>query len=123
MPALPRALVKRVGDPAAHAVVGPAAGEDDLRVMARALGEMAEVIGIDPDAVAADQPRLEAEKIPLGPRRREHVPDGYADPEKICATSFMKAMLMSRWAFSIALAASAALIDAARNTPPLVIAP
>ena len=43
--------------------------------------------------------------------------------EKICATSFMKAMLMSRCAFSIALAASAALIDAARNTPPLVIAP
>ena len=42
---------------------------------------------------------------------------------QICATSFMKAMLMSRWAFSITLAASAALIEAARNTPPLVIAP
>ena len=42
---------------------------------------------------------------------------------KICAISFMKAMLMSRWAFSITLAASAALIDAARNTPPLVTAP
>ena len=34
--------------------------------------------------------------------------------EKICAISFMKAMLMSRWAFSITLAASAALIEAAR---------
>ena len=43
--------------------------------------------------------------------------------EKICVTSLMKAMLMSRWAFSIALAASAALIEAARNTPPLVTAP
>ena len=42
---------------------------------------------------------------------------------KICAISFMKAMLMSRWAFSITLAASAALIDAARNMPPVVIAP
>ena len=43
--------------------------------------------------------------------------------EKICVTSFMKAMLMSRWAFSIAFAASAALIDAARKVPPLVIDP
>ena len=43
--------------------------------------------------------------------------------EKICATSFMKAMLMSRCAFSIAFAASAVLIEAARNTPALVIAP
>ena len=43
--------------------------------------------------------------------------------EKICATSFMKAMLMSRCAFSIALAASAALMEAALNTPPLVMAP
>jgi hypothetical protein len=33
--------------------------------------------------------------------------------EKICVTSFMNAMLMSRWAFSIAFAASAALIEAA----------
>ena len=41
----------------------------------------------------------------------------------ICATSFMKATLMSRWAFSITLAASAARIEAARNTPALVIAP
>ncbi len=43
--------------------------------------------------------------------------------ENICAASFIKAMLMSRCAFSIAFAASAALIDAARNTPPLVTAP
>lgn len=42
--------------------------------------------------------------------------------EKICAISFMKAMLISRCAFSITLAASAALIDFARNTPPRVIA-
>ena len=38
---------------------------------------------------------------------------------KIWVISFMKAMLMSRWAFSITLAASAALIEAARNTPAL----
>ena len=43
--------------------------------------------------------------------------------EKIWVISFMKAMLMSRWAFSITLAASAALIEAARKTPPLVTAP
>ena len=43
------------------------------------LREMAEIIGIDADAVAADQARLEAEEIPLGPRRREHVPHRHAD--------------------------------------------
>ena len=43
--------------------------------------------------------------------------------DTIWVTSLMKAMLMSRCAFSIALAASAALIDAARKTPPLVTAP
>ena len=43
--------------------------------------------------------------------------------EKILVISFMKAMLMSRWAFSITLAASAVLIEAARKTPALVTAP
>ena len=99
-------LVQRVGDPRAHPVVGLAAGKDHLRVVAEPLGQMAEVIRIDPDAVAADQPGLEGEEVPLGPRRVEHVPHRHPDlREKICATSFMKAMLMSRWAFSIALAA------------------
>jgi hypothetical protein len=73
--------------------------------------------------VPADQPGRERQEVPLGARRFEHVPDGNIHFEKICAISFMKAMLMSRWAFSITLAASAALIEAARNTPPLVIAP
>ena len=42
---------------------------------------------------------------------------------KICEISFIKAILMSRCAFSMTLAASAALIEAARNTPPDVIEP
>ena len=38
---LAAAFVKHVGDPAAHAVVGAAAGEDDLRIVAELLGEVA----------------------------------------------------------------------------------
>ncbi len=36
---------------------------------------------------------------------------------KISASSFMSAMLRSRWVFSMTLAASATLIDGARCTP------
>ena len=42
---------------------------------------------------------------------------------KIIVTSLMKAMLMSRCEFSITLAASAALMLRATNTPPDVTAP
>ena len=73
-------------------------------MMAEALGQMAEVVGIDADAVAADQTRLETEEIPLGPARPPARPtcERRSWP-KICGTSFMKATLMSRWAFSIDL--------------------
>ena len=41
----------------AHAVVDAPAGQDDLRMIAGLLGAMRQVIGIDADAVAADQAR------------------------------------------------------------------
>src|SRR5206468_11738598 len=40
------------------------------------------LIRIDSDAVAADQPRLEAEEVPLGARRIEHVPHRDSDPRE-----------------------------------------
>ena len=73
------AVVERVGDPRAHPVVGLPAGEDHLRVVPDPLRQVAEVIRIDADAVAADQPRLEGQEVPLGPRRVEHVPHRNAD--------------------------------------------
>ena len=42
---------------------------------------------------------------------------------KMIASSFMSAMLRSRWVFSMTLAASATLIDGARCTPASMIAP
>ena len=60
-------------DAAPDAVIDVAAGENDLRRVAGLLGAMGEVIRIDADAVAADQPRIERQEIPFGARRREHV--------------------------------------------------
>ena len=64
------------------------------------------------------RPGWNGRKFHLVPAAVEHVPDRQMPSlAKICVISFMKAMLMSRWAFSITLAASAALIEAARKTP------
>jgi len=48
-------------------------------MMPQALRQVAEVKRVDPDAMPADQPRLEAEEIPLGPGRVEHVPRRHPD--------------------------------------------
>src|SRR5215469_1683107 len=48
-------------------------GQDDLRFVARLLRAIGQVIRIDPDAVAADQPRSELVKIPFGAGGGEHV--------------------------------------------------
>jgi len=56
-------LLRDVGG---HAVVDLAAGEDDLRVVTEHLGFMGEVIGVDADAVAADQAGTERQEVPLG---------------------------------------------------------
>ena len=47
--------------------------------MAELVRQMAQIIRVDADAVAADQPRLERQEVPLGPRRGEHVPHRQPD--------------------------------------------
>ena len=42
-------------------------------MIAGLFGAIGQVIRIDADAVAADQPRLKRHEIPFGPRRRQHV--------------------------------------------------
>ena len=49
----------------AHAVVDAPAGEDDLGVMADGDGLVGEVVGVDADAVAADQARAEGQEVPF----------------------------------------------------------
>ena len=56
-----------------HAVVDAAAGQDDFGMVARLLGAIGQVIGIDADAVAADQTGLKRQEIPFGAGRRQHV--------------------------------------------------
>ena len=53
------------GDVFAHAVVDAAAGEDHLWVIADHLRLVGQVIGIDADAVPADEPRPERQEIPF----------------------------------------------------------
>ena len=79
---------------------------------------MGEIVGIDSDAVTAHQARFEIEEIPLAPRRRQHFTGVDAKPiAKMRASSFMSAMLRSRWVFSITFAASATFMEGARCTP------
>src|SRR5690606_25399621 len=66
-------LDRLLGHEGAHAVVDPPAREDHLRVVAHLLRLVREVVGIDADAVAADEPRREGEEVPLGARGGEHV--------------------------------------------------
>ena len=60
-------------DALAHAVVDAPAGQNDLGMIAGLLGAIGQIIGIDADAVAADESRLERQEIPFGPRRGQHV--------------------------------------------------
>jgi len=76
-----------------------------------------QVVGVDADAVAADEARAERQEVPLGAGRLEHVQRVDAEREKSSDSSFISAMFRSRWVFSMTLAASATLIDAARCTP------
>ena len=71
-PARPRAissLTSFCATKRAHAVVDPPAGQDHLGMVAQALGLGGEVVGVDADAVAADQARRERQEVPLGRRR------------------------------------------------------
>src|SRR5437016_955526 len=65
-------LDETLRDKAPHAVIDAPAGEDHLRVVARRLGPRGQVIGIDPDAVPADEARRERQEIPFGARRLQH---------------------------------------------------
>ena len=60
-------------DTEADVIVDPAAGENDLRMIARHLGAMRQVIRIDTDAVTADEAWIERQKIPFGARSRNYV--------------------------------------------------
>ena len=60
-------------DALADAVIDLAARQDHLRLIPGLLRTVGQVIRIDPDAVAADQPRSEPIKIPFGAGGGEHI--------------------------------------------------
>ncbi len=69
-----------LGDKAAHAVVDAPAGQDHLRVIAGRLGPRGQIIGVDADAMSADEPRRERQKIPFRGGRRQHLAGRNAEP-------------------------------------------
>ena len=76
-------------------------------MIARFLGAVGQVIWIDPDAVPTNKARLKRQEIPFRPCGRESTsPVSISSAWKISDNSFMKAMLHSRWVFSITFAAS-----------------
>lgn len=71
-------LYRRVSDERTHAVVHLAAVKDNLAVIAQLLSRVSQVVGIHPDAVAADQAGPEAEGVPLGVHPRDDLRRVYA---------------------------------------------
>ena len=61
------------GDVLAHPVVDPASGENHLRVIAELVRLVRQIVGIDADAVSADEPRPERQEIPLGSGSLQHL--------------------------------------------------
>jgi hypothetical protein len=65
-----------------HGVVDRPAGQDHLRVVAELLGLVDQVVGVDRDAVAADETGAVVVEVPLGPggledrlRVKPHLPE------------------------------------------------
>src|SRR5208337_4711408 len=63
-----------------HTIVNASARENDLRVIANLLSTMRQIVGVNPDAVSADQAWNEVEKVPFGARSLQHLPCVEAQP-------------------------------------------
>ena len=57
----------------AHLVVDTPAGKDDFRVVADLLRLVRQVVRIDADAVATNQPRSKGQEVPFCARRQQHI--------------------------------------------------
>src|SRR6476620_8373774 len=63
---LDQLLDRLLGDELAHAVVDAPAGENDLRMVPELVSHMRQIVGIDADAMPADQSRPKGQEVPLG---------------------------------------------------------
>src|SRR6185437_8618951 len=67
-------------DHCAHAVVDATPGQDDLGPITDRFGLRGEIVGINPDAVAADEAGREFQEVPLGRRGVQHVLGADTEP-------------------------------------------
>src|SRR5262245_6184145 len=92
-------------------------------MIARLLRAKGQVIGVDADAVAADEAGVKLMKFHLVAAAESTSPVSMSSWWKTAESSFMKAMLRSRCAFSITLAASATFIEGALCRPAVTTEP
>ena len=74
--------VQFAGDPFGHRIVDSASGGYHVGLDPQLAGAVREIIGVDTDAVSADEAGGKREEVPLGPGGSQHVPGRYADPRK-----------------------------------------
>src|SRR5207237_10651343 len=65
-----------LGDPASHVIIGSAAGQDHLAVVAELPSAKAQIVRVYTDAVPSDEAGMERQKIPFRAGGVEHVPGG-----------------------------------------------
>ena len=117
--ALRHELDHRLRDVGAHAVVDAPAGEDDLGVVADGDGLVGEALivkraGSTPMQWPPTRPGRKGRKFHLLPAASSTSRVSMPSLPKIRASSFIRAMLRSRWVFSMTLAASATRMLLAR---------
>ena len=110
-----------VSDVSAHAVVDAPASEDDFGVVADLLGFVGEVVGVDADAVPADQAGAEGRKFHLVPAASRTSRVSRSRVLNRTASSLIRAMLTSRCVFSMTFAASATRMLLARWVPAVMM--
>ena len=104
------ALHDATGNIFTHRIVDTTSVQDQSRMETVILCLTDQVVRIDSNAMSSDQTGLERQEIPFRPAAASTSFVSIPIRWKIFDNSFIKAMLMSRWEFSITLAASATLI-------------
>jgi hypothetical protein len=97
--ALDHLLDGLLGDVLAHAVVDATAGQDDLRVVAQHVGLVGEVVGSTPMQWPPTRPGRKGRKFHLVPAALSTSRVSMPILWKITESSFIRAMLRSRWVF------------------------
>ena len=105
------ALHDATGNIFTHRIVDTTSVQDQSRMETVILCLTDQVVRIDSNAMSSDQTGLERQEIPFRPGCRQHFVRINTDQMEIFDNSFIKAMLMSRWEFSITLQSATLILE------------